>query len=283
MYENNEVDFISSFLSPLTVETLGKIQKRKDVKIVPIAGFSFLTFNVKKFPFSNENLRKAFSLAIDRQIIVENITQLNEQIATRCIPPILINNENKILIENNNLTLAKKHFKKALEELNITKNKLNITFSFGSYLIHKKEAEALKQMWEKAFNISVKLNLLEDKIFLAKLHQHDYQIGLGRLIVRYNDPMNIFERYKYKNHPKNYPCWEDEEFIRVLNLAKNEFDPKKRTQIIELAETIFLDSLPIAPLYFYNYTLLIKDYVKGIYTNIVGDLLFDETNLDKGT
>ncbi len=279
MYENNDLDFISSFLSPFTVETLGKIQDRKDVIINPIAGYSFLTFNTNSFPFNNENLRKAFSLAIDRKKIVENISQLNEKIATRCIPPILINNENKNLIENNNVNLAKVYFDKALKEMKISKENLNITFSFGSYIIHRKEAEALKQMWEKAFKISIKLNLLEDKVFLYKLHKHDYQLGLARFIVKYNDPMNVFERYKNKNHPKNYSGWEDEEFIRVLDLAKNEFDPEKRTQIIELAESILLDAMPITPLYFYNYTMLKKNYVKGVYTNIVGDLLFDETSI----
>jgi oligopeptide transport system substrate-binding protein len=281
MYENNEIDFLSSFLSPFTVETLGKIQDREDVKIIPIAGFSFLTFNTNTFPFNNENLRKAFSIAIDRKKIIDNITQLNEKIALRCIPPILVNNENKDLIENNNVNLANIYFEKALKELKISKEALNITFSYGSYIIHRKEAEVLKQMWEKAFNISINLNLLEDKVFLSKLHNHNYQIGLARLIIRNNDPMNIFFRFKNKNSPKNYSGWENEKFIQVFNLAANELDLKKRMQIIEHAESILLDALPIAPLYFYNYTMLKKNYLKGVYTNIVGDLFFDETSIKR--
>ncbi|NGX28767.1 MAG: Oligopeptide-binding protein OppA [Candidatus Anoxychlamydiales bacterium] len=280
MYENGEVDFISSFLSPLSAETLGKISKREDANIVPIGGFSFLSFNVEKFPFNNRNLRYAFSLAIDRQKIVDNITQLKEKIAKRIIPPIFLKDENKVLIENNKLDLAKKLFDKALTELNVLKDDLKISFTFGSYIIHKKEAEALKQMWEKAFNISIKLNLLEDKTLLSKLHQRDYQIGLARLMVRYNDPLNIFERFKYKNHPKNYANWENIEFIKTLDLAKKEFDLKKRFDLILKAEKILVKDLAIAPLYFYNYTMLKKSYVKGIYSNIVGDLLFDETNVN---
>jgi len=50
--------------------------------------------------------------------------------------------------------------------------------------------------------------------------------------------------------------------------------------LIEKAENILIQELAIAPLYFYNYTLLKKSYVKGIYSNIVGDLLFDETNVN---
>lgn len=280
MYENQEIDFLSSFLSPLSIETLGKVKTRDDAKIIPIGGFSFLSFNTEKFPFNNTNLRKAFSLAIDRQKIVENITQLNEKIASRCIPPIFLDNQNKSLIANNDLNLAKIHFEKALEEMNISNDQLKITFTFGSYIVHRKEAEALKQMLEAAFDIKIKLNLLEDKVLLSKLQKREYQFALARLIVRYNDPLNIFERFKYKTHLKNYSNWEDKNFIEVLDLAKKEFDPKKRFRLIELAESILLDAMPIAPLYFYNYTSLTKSYVKGIYTNIVGDLLFDETTID---
>lgn len=279
MYENNELDFLSSFLSPLSIDTLGKVKNRDDSKFIAIGGFNFLSFNTEKFPFNNKNLRKAFSLAIDRKKIVDNITQLNEPIALRCIPPIFLNDKNKELIKNNEIILAKKHFDKAIEEMKISKDQLKITFTFGSYIVHRKEAEALKQMFEEIFDISIKLNLIEDKILLSKLKKRDYQFALARIIIRYNDPLNIFERYKYKNNPKNYSSWEDNNFIDVLNLAKKEFDPQKRFRLIEIAESLLLEDMPISPLYFYNYTILTKKNIKGIYTNIVGDLLFDDTKI----
>jgi len=280
MYEEDELDLISSFSSPLTIDTLGQITSRKDVKIIPVGGFSFLTFNIKKFPFNNLNLRKAFSCAINRLEITQNITQLNEQIATRYIPPIF-QKQNKLLIKNNDIKLAQKYFQKALKELKIEKDKLNIAFIFGSYDIHKKEAEVLKQMWEKAFDIKINLNRLEDKVLFFKLQSHKYQLGLARLLVRCQDPIKIFERFKYIDHPKNYSNWENENFRNILDQANLAADPKKREQLIELAEKLFLEEMPITPLYFYNNTILSKKYIKGVYTNIVGDLLFDETKILK--
>jgi oligopeptide transport system substrate-binding protein len=281
MYENNEVDFLSSFLSPLTVDILGKVLLRNDVKVVPILGFSFLTFNVDIFPFSNPNLRKAFSLAIDRKSIVQNITQLDEKIATRCLPFPISSAQNSELIKSNDKKLALKYFNKGLEELNISKENLNISLTSGSYIIHKKEAESLKQMWEKAFDIQIKLNICEDKIALSKFQSHDYQIGLARLIMKYNDPISIFERFKYKFHPKNYSSWEDKKYIKILDYAKKTSDVKKRSELIEIAESLLLDAMPIAPLYFYNYTLLTKKRITGLYNNSVGDLIFDEVKMSE--
>ena len=281
MYERGELNFISSFLSPIAVDSLGKIQKRKDINLRPIGGMSFLTFNTGKFPFTNKNIRKAFSLAVDREKIVKNISQLNEKIATRCIPPILINGKNRNILENNNVKLANTYLERGLKELNVSRKDLKIKFLYGSYVLHKKEAEAIAQMLEKALNIKVILEQTEAKTLLAKLSTHQYQMGLGRLIVHYNDPMNIFERFKFKNESKNYPYWENKEFISLLDKANSEINLKKREKILEDAELVLINDLPIAPLYFYNYLMLQKPYVKGVYINTVGDLFFDETHITK--
>jgi oligopeptide transport system substrate-binding protein len=280
MYENDQIDFLSSFLSPLSVETLSEIKKRKDSTITALAGYSYLSFNTEKFPFTNKNIRKAFSLAIDRQKIVDNITQLDEPIAKRIIPKSFLKEDDKILIEHNP-KLAKKLFLKGLKELKTTKDKLDITFSFGSYVVHRKEALALKQMFEDTLEIPIKLKIIDDKSLLAKLHMKDYEFALARVIVRYNDPLNLFEKYKYKNQAKNYPLWENKDFTNLLSQAKNEIDYDKRLYLIEMAEKIMIDEMPIAPMYFYNYTKLCKSYLKGIYSNIVGDLLFEEAKIEK--
>ena len=54
-----------------------------------MAATVFCAFNTQQFPFNNENIRKAFSHAIDRDFIVSQVTQLGEIPAARLIPPVL--------------------------------------------------------------------------------------------------------------------------------------------------------------------------------------------------
>ena len=43
-----------------------------------------------------------------------------------------------------------------------------------------------------------------------------------------------------------------------------------------------IEELPIAPLYFYKYLTLTKPYINGVYITSAGNLLFDETYIERG-
>ncbi|NGX56046.1 MAG: Oligopeptide-binding protein OppA [Candidatus Anoxychlamydiales bacterium] len=281
MYEKNEIDFLSSFLSPLPVDFLGTVKKRNDYDLFEIGGSSFCVFNIDKYPFNNQNLRKAFLLSIDRKSITQNITQLNEKIATRCVPPLLTSNKELSFYKDFDIEKAKFHFEKALKELNIDKKDLDLTFTYGSYIIHRKEAEALKSMWEKSLGIQVKLMMFDEASYLAKLHRHDFQMALSRFLVHYNDPMNVLERFKYKKHPKNYANFEDNTFINMLDTANKTINENERIKILEDAERYFIDKAVLAPIYHYNYAIFSKNNVKGIYVGPIGDIYIENAKIIK--
>lgn len=281
MFNNKELDWFGSPLHSLPTDTIPEILKRKELFLTSVGGLRFCAFNTEVFPFNNKNMRKAFAYAINRASIVKNVTQLNEPIATRCIPPVLINNENKELINDNDLEKARLYFNKALKELNIDKNNINFKFSYSSVFLEKKIAEAMQKTWENAFNIKIVLEQVEKKMFLDNLHKHNFQFALALLIVQYNDPMNIFERFKYKMHSKNYSSWENNNFIDLLNNINRTKDNILRKKIIEEAEELFIDEMPIAPIYHYTYATLIQPYLKNAFIGSVGDLHFDEVEFSQ--
>ncbi|OGN61265.1 MAG: hypothetical protein A3F40_02935 [Chlamydiae bacterium RIFCSPHIGHO2_12_FULL_27_8] len=280
LYENNEIDFLSNFLSPVSVDTLGNIKDRKDILIKSVGGYSFITFNLDSFPFNNINIRKAFSYAIDRKKLIENISQLNEKEAHSCIPSEFYKedeNEKNVLF---NIEKAKNHLKDGLQELSIKKEDLNIKFLYGSYIIHKKEAEALKQMFKDALDIDIEIVKIEERTLFSILKNNKYQIALTKLIAQYNDPINILERFKFKNGLKNYPRWENNDFVRYLDTAEAEKNEKSRFSILKKAEKLLIDETVITPLYFYNYVLLKKSYVKGLYLSDICSIILEEAYLD---
>lgn len=275
MFENNQVDWIGALLSPLPVDCINSIKGRKEFSESPIGATTFCSFNTDKFPFNNKNLRKAFGLAIDRKSIVDNIIQGNELIATRCIPPLLVNNKNMFYYKDNDIEKALEYFNIALKELKIKKEDLKITFSYGSSILHKKPAEALVQYWTSIFKIPITLELVEEKVLMERLHKHQYQSGLFHWLIQYRDPMNIFVRFKNKIHSKNYPQWENKTYSDLLDLSIN-FQGIEREKILEQAESLFLEEMPISPIYHHNYKMLTKPYVKGIFIGPVGEMRFDK-------
>jgi len=64
-----------------------KTSKEGKVVINPYLGTYYFTFNVTKPPFNDVRVRKALTLAIDREAIVKNITMAGELPATAYVPP----------------------------------------------------------------------------------------------------------------------------------------------------------------------------------------------------
>lgn len=281
MYENNEVDWVGALLSPLPLDSVNSIKKRKDFSQIPVGGTTFCVFNVEKFPFNNKNIRKALGLAIDRKSIIKNIIQGNETAATRCIPPLLMINKNLSFYEDNDIERSKEYFNKGLSELKVKKEDLKITFSYGTNILHKKQAEALVEKWQKTFNIPIVLEQVEEKAMMERLYKHQFQSALSYWIIQYRDPMNIFDRFKNKIHSKNYPNWENEDYINLLNYSSTFGDSEKREQVLEKAEELFLEEMPISPIYHHNYKMLTKPHVRGLFVGPVGEVRFDKIYFER--
>jgi oligopeptide transport system substrate-binding protein len=279
MYENGELDMIGAPLSPIPVDAFAEFIKKGALQVSPVAGTTICAFNNHQFPFNNENIRKAFSLAINREAIVKNITQLGEVIATGPIPPVLKNNKNRKFFKDNDKKRAQELFQKGLDELNSQPSDLEITYYYSTSEANHKIAQALQQQWFEVLGIKIKIENLEHKVLSDKLVKRDYGIAQTYWLAQYSDQMNILERYKFKTNPKNYAGWENEEFIQLLNASALHQNPADRMQTLEEAESLFVDLMPVAPIFHSNHAYLLKPYVKGFTLTPIGNIYYTKLYL----
>lgn len=279
MYENGELDFVGHPFSTLPTDAVKSLHQKRELKITPAAATTFIAFNTEKSWFQNENLRKAFAYAMNRQEIVENITQLDETVATEAVPPILKNNRTTVFYTDNKQDLAKAYLKEAISELGISKKDLGqLTFLYSNLDNHHKVAQVLQQQWLQTLGVHVQLQAMEHKTLLDRLSKRDYSFGLTIWRAQYHDPINILERFKLKENTKNYPGWENEEFKQLLNRSALEA-AEDRMATLERAEQIFLEELPVAPLYHWSFCYLNRPYLKDIHFSPVGGIFFERLSL----
>jgi ABC-type oligopeptide transport system substrate-binding subunit len=214
-------------------------------------------------------------------MIVKNLTQLQEPVGTRLIPPILMNQKNKNLIPDHATGLAKKTFQKALAELQIEPKDCKIVLSYRNTPLFKLQAEILQQQWSQIFNIPIKLESLEDKIYYQSLENHEFTVALSQWMVQYSDPMNILERFQSKNLAKNAPGWEEPAYQTLLHSILLEKDSQKRTKLIEQAEVFLLEEMPVCPIYHYYYSSMCQPYVKDLLIDILGGVHFETAKIFK--
>jgi len=268
MYENGEIDWAGQPLSNLPIDAIPALKDSGKLKTQPIAGTYWYKFNVEQAPFNNVKIRKAFTYALNRQAIIDNVTQTNQQPAMGAVPPSMSLKPDGYF-KDNDVETAKKLLEEGMKELGITKLP-PITLSYNTSENHKKIAEAIQDQWKKAFGVEVKLENKEWKVYLEDLHQGKFQIGRMGWLGDFNDPINFLELYKDKDGGNNDTRWENPKYKELLNKSALETDPEKRKAILAEAEAILMDEMPIAPIYFYTQSWVQNENVKGVIMDGLG-------------
>lgn len=272
MFENGELDWAGYPLSNLPTEALPALAKKGSLERYNIAGTYYYIFNVKEFPFTNANIRKAFSLAINRQAIVTDVTQMQQTPAMSLIPPTMWKNPQPNF-QDNDIAHAKRLFALGLKELGITAETFPpITLSYNTLVGHHKIAQAIQEQWHQAFGIRVKLENKEWKVFLDELQHHQFQVARMGGIANVNDPSTFLDFYRYLSSSNNHSQWTCPKYSELLEEADLTFDADHRLSLLKQAEQVLLEDMPIAPIYFYSGTYIKKPYVKGIYLSELNDL-----------
>ncbi len=275
MFENGELDWVGGDFSPLPLDAIPSLKEKGVLQTTVYGGTRYCPFNTKTFPFNNVNMRKAFALAINRTKIVNNITHLQEPIATHMIASCLKGGHHVDLFQDADARSARAFFAKGLEELGIEASALgDITLKYEDAEISKRIAQALQQQWFEVLGVSVKLDEMELKVFVDSLRKRNFQIGLIYWMLHYNSPMDILDRYRTADLVKNYPSWENSEYTRLIDAYFLEPDEEKRHQILLQAEAIFINDMPVAPLYHFNSPFMVKRDLKGIEMTPIGDFYF---------
>lgn len=282
MYGKGEIDIVGNPFSQIPLDSRPALVKEGKIITKPIGATTMCSFNVNTFPFNNIHMRKAFSYAINRKAIVDNITQLSEIVATGNVPPILKNDINHEYYKDADYERAQYHFNKGLEELEIEVSDLsNLTFHYLTNEVYNKIAQALQQQWYEVLGVQVKLANTEFRIFLDKLARKDYQFCEFMWVAQYNDQMNILDRFKLKTNRLNHPGWENPEYIQLLDDSMQCLDSTKRFELLEKAERIFIDEQPITSLFHWNYAYLQKPYLKGVHISPIGSVHLGNAYFDQ--
>ena len=267
LFEKGELDWLGGSFSPLPLDAMEKLKGQ--ITFIPSAATTFCTFNTEKAPFNNLHLRRAFSYAINRDEIVEEILQGGQIPAESLLPPSLSRQSQPLT-----------HFEKAKAEFEKAEKELGeigpLVLYFKGTEVERRLAQILQHQWQQILGIKVELVQLDFKTHAQKLQDRDYQISLASWIAQFNDPISILERFKDRKHLKNYPGWENPQFTQLLTEAANS---EQRLDLYTQAEALMAEQLPISPIYHWSVPALCNPRVGHIITTPCGGILFDRVQM----
>nr|WGD74479.1 ABC transporter substrate-binding protein [Bacillus subtilis] len=149
-----------------------------------------------------------------------------------------------------------------------------IKLSYNTDDAHAKMAQAVQEMWKKNLGVDVELDNSEWNVYIDKLHSQDYQISRMGWRGDFNDPINFLELFRDKDGGNNDTGWENPEFKKLLNQSQTETDQNKRAELLKKAEGIFIDEMPVAPIYFYTIPWVQDENLKGTIITGTGEIYF---------
>ena len=272
MYESDDLDWIGDPVDSVPLAAIPTMKDADELEISDRSGVYYYSFNTEEEPFDNENIRKAFAYALDRTSIVENITQGEEKPAMGLVPPAIFEENEEGYFEDNDVEKAKEYLEEGLDELG--EDELpTIKLSYNTDEGHEAIAQAAQDIWKEELGVEVELNNEEWNVFLDSMGEGDYQVGRMGWIADFNDAINFLEIFETVGG-NNYTNWEDDEYKELLQDSRKELDSDKRIEILREAEDIFMDNMPLAPVYFYTNLFAHKDNVKGITVSPIGNIQF---------
>nr|WP_281064458.1 peptide ABC transporter substrate-binding protein [Cytobacillus eiseniae] len=276
MFDNGELDWAGAPTGALPTDAMQALKDAGTLVTQSIAGIYNYKFNTTVEPTSNVNIRKALTHALNRQELIDNILQGEQQPAMGIVPPSMFPENEEGYFPDNDVETAKEFLQKGLEELGYSdpSELPAITLSYNTSEAHQKIAQAIQDMWVQNLGIEVTLDNQEWAVYLDKVHSLDYQVARMGWLGDYNDAINFLDMYKDANGGNNDTGWEDPAYQELLTNSATEADPEVRQQMLKDAEAIFMDAMPVAPIYFYTNNWVQDDNLKDVIVSGLGDAQF---------
>jgi oligopeptide transport system substrate-binding protein len=102
------------------------------------------------------------------------------------------------------------------------------------------------------------------------MHELNYDIGRIGWNADFNDPINYMEMFREKDTGNNDTGWENAKYKELLQQSAIAKDPAARTELFAQAEQIFMDEMPLIPLFTDVDVWVQSDKVKGVQVDGLG-------------
>lgn len=263
----------------VTGEYVQQRQGDPEMHTMPTSSVFYLKYSQieEDSPLRNENIRKAISMAFDKQAYSDVVLQNGSIPANGLVPEGLASNpetDEDFRAENGdmlsyNVEEAQQYWEQGLEELGVDSIELELLSDDTENA--KRSSEFIQsELVTNLPGLNITLRNVPFKVRLEADNSGDYDIQLSGWGADYADPINFLELFQTDNG-NNGSGYSNSEYDALIDQARAETeDLNARWEMLLEAEQILMDDAGIGPVYQRANAVLEKDYVEGIAEHLVG-------------
>jgi oligopeptide transport system substrate-binding protein len=257
------------------IPSLTKAEDGGDFYVDTILGTYYVSLNLQRDAFKDAKVRKALSLAIDRDYVANTIMQGTYSAADSIVGPGIVD-ESGYFHDNGNAPYISADYeanlaeaKKLLEEAGYPNGEgyPTIEYSTNDAGYHVPLAEYLQQAWGD-LGITLTINKMEWSSFTPARRAGEYDVARNGWVMDYNDPSNMLDLFCSGNG-NNDGKYSNPDFDAAID-ASRVADSAEHFAQLHKAEDILMEDMGCLPIAYYNDYWLQSPALKGTWHSPYG-------------
>ena len=257
------------------IPSLTKAEDGGDFYVDTILGTYYVSLNLQRDAFKDAKVRKALSLAIDRDYVANTIMQGTYTTADSIVGPGIVD-ESGYFHDNGNAPYISADYeanlaeaKKLLEEAGYPNGEgyPTIEYSTNDAGYHVPLAEYLQQAWGD-LGITLTINKMEWSSFTPARRAGEFDVARNGWVMDYNDPSNMLDLFCTSNG-NNDGKYANPDFDAAID-ASRVADSAEHFAQLHKAEDILMEDMGCLPIAYYNDYWLQSPTLKGTWHSPYG-------------
>jgi len=269
MYETGDID-----VTGIGISYIDKVSDKagpfcKELEVVPELSFHYIGLDTTKPPFDDVNIRRAFSLAIDKDKLVFLVFRDMVQRADGILPPGMPGFNEGLSGLGYDVNEAKRLIRESRYGDVANLPSITITTAGRGGLISQ-GLEAIVNEWRQNLGVEVAVRQLEPERFFYHLKQEKDEMFYTGWVADYPHPQDFLDILFHSNTDNNYGEYSNPDVDTLLERAGVETDNELSLKLYQQAEQILVEDAACIPLWFGKSYVLVKPYVQGYEMNPLG-------------
>lgn len=242
------------------------------LRVTPGLTTELYLFNTKHPPFDDVRVRRALSMAVDRETLVNRVLRTGEIPAYSYIPPTVRNYEKRPKADFASLPMKERRVeaKRLLTEAGFGPgNPLVVPLRYNTQDLQARQAAAIGAMWQQV-GVRTELFNTERKMLASDRMNNNFSVARYLHVAGNYEPASFIQFLQSDLSSRNFTQYDSAAFNALFLKAWRVNDPEERAKLTYEAERQALADQPMIPLYFYSGRRLVRPNISGWVDNARG-------------